>query len=40
MKTVGFSDWEVTEASDNTTSDFEESACGLLKNSDWTYFSS
>ena len=32
-KTVGFSDLEV---SDDTTSDFEDSACGLLNDSDWT----
>ena len=31
-----FSDLETGEASDDTTSDFEESACGLLKDSDWT----
>ena len=35
-KTVGFSDLETGEASDDTTLDFEEGTCGLLKNSDWT----
>ena len=35
-KTVGFPDLETGEASNNTTSNFEEGACGLLKDSDWT----
>ena len=35
MKTVGFSGLETSEASDNTTSDFEEGASDLPKYSDW-----
>ena len=35
-KLVGFSDLETHEASDNGIPDFEESASGLLKDSDLT----
>ena len=35
-KTVGFSDLEITEASDDTSSDFEDGTCALLKDTDWT----
>ena len=34
-KTAGFSDLETGAASDDTTSDFGESAWGLSKDSDW-----
>ena len=35
-KTVGFSDLQTSKASDDTASDFEEGACNLPKDSDWT----
>ena len=37
-KTVGFLDLETSEASDDTTSSFEEGACGLPKDNDWTVY--